>query len=85
MKSSKSCNKILVTTIICIYIHYTFATVTAQTIILQKINLKELTMYERNDGLMRGSREERIQEVLDLREYEWNFDTLLGIIPRKLQ
>ena len=37
-------------------------------------------MYERNDGLMRGSREERIQEVLDLREYEWDFDTLLGII-----
>ena len=37
-------------------------------------------MYERNDGLLRGSREERIQEVHDLREYEWDFDTLLGII-----
>jgi ATP phosphoribosyltransferase regulatory subunit HisZ len=37
-------------------------------------------MYERNDGLMRGSREERIQKILDLHEYEWDFDTLLGII-----
>ena len=37
-------------------------------------------MYERSDGLMRGSREDRIQEVLDLREYDWDFITLLGII-----
>ena len=37
-------------------------------------------MYERNDGLMRGSREERVQTVYDLQEQDWEFDTLLGII-----
>ena len=37
-------------------------------------------MYDRSDGLMRGSREERIHEVLGLQEADWNFDTLLGII-----
>ncbi len=37
-------------------------------------------MYERSDGLMRGSRQERIQEVLDLRGADWDFNTLLGII-----
>ena len=37
-------------------------------------------MYERNDGLMRGSREERVQTVYDLQEQNWEFDTLLGII-----
>jgi hypothetical protein len=37
-------------------------------------------MYERNDGLMRGSRKERIQTVYDLQEHDWDFDTLLGII-----
>jgi hypothetical protein len=40
--------------IVTIHLH----TVTAQTMILRKVNLKELTMYERGDGLMRGSREE---------------------------
>jgi hypothetical protein len=47
---------------------------------LRKINLKELEMYERSDGLMRGSREERIQEVFGLQESDWDFHTLLGII-----
>jgi hypothetical protein len=42
--------------------------------------MKELTMYERSDGLMRGSREERTQEVFGLHESDWDFDTLLGII-----
>jgi len=51
-----------------------------QTIILQKFDLKELAMYERSDGLLRGSREERIKEVLDLQESDWDFNTLLGII-----
>ena len=37
-------------------------------------------MFERSDGLMRGSREERMQEVFDLRESDWDFYTLLGII-----
>ncbi len=37
-------------------------------------------MYERSDGLMRGSREDRIQEVFGLQELDWDFDTLLGII-----
>jgi len=37
-------------------------------------------MYERSDGLMRGSRKERIQEVFGLQESDWDFDTLLGII-----
>ncbi len=37
-------------------------------------------MYERGDGLMRGSREERIQEVFSLHESDWYFHTLLGII-----
>lgn len=37
-------------------------------------------MYERSDGLMRGSREERIQEVFGLQESDWDFGTLLGII-----
>jgi hypothetical protein len=37
-------------------------------------------MYERSDGLMRGSREERMQEVFGLQEYDWDFDNLLGII-----
>jgi hypothetical protein len=48
--------------------------------ILRKANLKELTMFERSDGLMRGSREERMQEVFDLHESDWDFYTLLGII-----
>lgn len=55
-------------------------TVTAQTMILRKATLKELTMFERSDGLMRGSREERMQEVFDLHESDWDFYTLLGII-----
>ncbi|MHC4543662.1 MAG: hypothetical protein ACYTDW_02920 [Planctomycetota bacterium] len=37
-------------------------------------------MYERSDGLMRGSRKERIQEIFSLQESDWDFDTLLGII-----
>jgi len=37
-------------------------------------------MYERSDGLMRGSREDRIQEVFGLQESDWDFDALLGII-----
>lgn len=37
-------------------------------------------MYERSDGLMRGSRNERMQEVFSLQESDWDFDTLLGII-----
>jgi len=37
-------------------------------------------MYERSDGLMRGSREERVQEVFGLQESDWDFDTLFGII-----
>ncbi len=37
-------------------------------------------MYERSDGLMWGSREDRIQEVFGLQESDWDFDALLGII-----
>jgi len=37
-------------------------------------------MYERGDGLMRGSREERMQEVFSLHESDWDFHTLLGIM-----
>ena len=37
-------------------------------------------MYDRSDGLMRGSRKERMQEVFSLQESDWNFDTLLRII-----
>lgn len=37
-------------------------------------------MYERSDVLMRGSRENRIQEVFGLQESDWDFDALLGII-----
>jgi hypothetical protein len=37
-------------------------------------------MYERGDGLMRGSREKRMQEVFGLQESDWDFHTLLGII-----
>lgn len=37
-------------------------------------------MDQRSDGLMRGSRKERMQEVLSLQESDWDFDTLLGII-----
>jgi hypothetical protein len=48
--------------------------------ILRKFNLKELTMFERSDGLMRGSREERMQEVSGFQESDWDFHTLLGII-----
>ena len=48
--------------------------------ILRKTNLKELTMFERSDGLLRGSREERMQEVFDLHESDWDFYALLGLI-----
>ena len=41
-------------------------------------------MYERSDDLMRGSREERVQEVFGLQESEWDFDALLGIIQGML-
>ncbi|NIP22601.1 MAG: hypothetical protein GWN76_10480 [candidate division Zixibacteria bacterium] len=37
-------------------------------------------MYDRSDGLMRGSRKERTQEVFSLQESDWDFDTLFGII-----
>jgi len=37
-------------------------------------------MFERSDGLMRGSREQRMQEVFGLHESDWDFHTLLGII-----
>ena len=37
-------------------------------------------MFERSDGLMRGSREDRMQEVFSLHESDWDFPTLLGII-----
>ena len=37
-------------------------------------------MFERSDGLLRGSREERMQEVFELHESDWDFYTLLGII-----
>ena len=50
----------------------------------QNVNLKEVAMYDRNDGLMRGSRQERIQEVLDFQESDWDFVTLLGIIQGML-
>jgi hypothetical protein len=41
-------------------------------------------MYERSDGLMRGSREERVEEVFGLQECDWDFDTLLGIVQGML-
>ena len=41
-------------------------------------------MFERSDGLMRGSREQRMQEVFDLHESDWDFYTLLGIIQGSL-
>jgi len=57
---------------------------TDQAIMSQSTNVKELAMYDRSDGLLRGSRQERIQEVLDLRKSDWDFDTLLGIIQGML-
>ena len=33
---------------------------------------------------MRGSREERVQEVFGLQECDWDFDTLLGIVQGML-
>jgi len=41
-------------------------------------------MYDRSDGLLRGSRQERIREVLNLQESDWDFDTMLGIIQGML-
>jgi len=37
-------------------------------------------MHDRSDGLMRGSRQQRVREVLNLQKSDWDFDTLLGII-----
>lgn len=37
-------------------------------------------MFDRSDGLMKGSCEERMQEVFDLHKSDWDFYTLLGII-----
>jgi len=37
-------------------------------------------MFDRSDGLLRGSREDRAQEVSALQASDWDFDTLLGII-----
>jgi hypothetical protein len=36
-------------------------------------------MDERNDGLLRGSREGRIDQTLALAESPWSVDTLLGL------
>jgi len=37
-------------------------------------------MYDRSDGLLRGSREDRVQQVFALQASDWDFDTLLGIM-----
>jgi hypothetical protein len=65
---------------IAIHLHAT----TDQATIFQNANQKELAMYDRSDGLMRGSRQQRAQEVLNLQESDWDFDTLLGIIQGML-
>lgn len=47
--------------------------------ILGKGAEREEIMLLRSDGLLRGSREERIQAVLSLRDAEWNLATLLDL------
>lgn len=37
-------------------------------------------MFDRSDGLLRGSREDRVQQVSALETSDWDFDTLLGIM-----
>ncbi len=36
-------------------------------------------MFDRSDGLLRGSRGKRIAEILSLKKAEWNLDTALGL------
>jgi len=36
-------------------------------------------MLGRSDGLLRGSREERIDQILSLKDAEWNLNTLLDL------
>jgi hypothetical protein len=36
-------------------------------------------MWERNDGLLRGSRDERVADIVSLKGGEWNLDTLMDL------